>query len=295
MKFFYALYIHFLVWLGAAPPPDYEYLLSADSAKDTSSWRNTVCKNIFMLILIWIITFGLIVFSSGISQITVYFSTYFPTYFPSLNQTVTYHGDGMVIGPTVLFISASLWFLFITLWKLEKNGSKNGISTGQDILPTHVILVLAIGSLGIGSIHFLAVYTEVALDLLFRFDPNKITEIQIERIDAREKCQLLVINDKALINEGFSQLKTAESQWLYRSVFIEKNGYAIKLTFSDFMPHYRYLMVYKESTDRDELKVEVVYPQLFLINNNPGKGFRSPEFHAWVGENIDPHFENCQP
>ena len=32
---FYDLYIRFLVWLGAAPPPGYEYLLTKDKNMDS--------------------------------------------------------------------------------------------------------------------------------------------------------------------------------------------------------------------------------------------------------------------
>jgi hypothetical protein len=290
-----------MIWLGAAPPPSYEYLAPTENShtlvgQEGIFKHHRLSRNIifFILLSFWVIGFGWLTRAVSSAEISNP-SGNFPTYFPSMQQIIIYYGDRLVSGPMFMSMGGVLGILYLISRKLEKGQQKELFSVknlkAMRPIPPLMLLLVGIGFAGIGSIHFIAAYSEAATDLLLRFDPTQVTEITVERLDQRSQCPQLTINDKTVIREGVSQLtKAHEIIDVARVWFSEKGGYLIHLEVSGSSLHYRYLLIHKYM--RDGQPVQAVAP-FFSIPSNPRLAFKSSEFHEWIAKNIDPYFEEC--
>lgn len=279
MNFLYEIYVLLMVWFGAAPPTGYEHLLSETEKINYPSWWVALRKEYRLIglpVVVFIVAGG--AFYWILNQLAR--SSQPSNSFPSIQQTIDYNGNLGLAGPLILCISAIFWLRLLIYWRLKVTST-----------PHPIIYLFAFGTLFFGILTFFITCSVIA-DLLSRFDPNQVIEMQVKRLD-KDGCQQLVINDKAVITAGFRQLKTAPVTDVARVWFWSKEGYQIHLTFSDFALHYHYLLIYKYKGNGEPVKA--VVPTRALPSSSPRYGFVSPEFHRWVEENIDPYFRNCQP
>ena len=129
--------------------------------------------------------------------------------------------------------------------------------------------------------------------IVFRFDLNLISEMQIERKYANVDCPIepLIIKDKPMIRDAVQRLGTARILPLAHEGPSRDRAYRIKLTLATFDLHYPYLSTYKKNTQGQQ--IDAVFLQLSPHSRNVFNGYSAPEFHEWLTQNIDPIFEEC--
>jgi len=203
--------------------------------------------------------------------------------FPSAGQLVRHYNVFLLSGPLVLGLSAGFWIRWIRSPRKEQEG----VPPNQ----RSRLLLFAVATLAIGSVHFLGIYTSVVNAMRFRFDPKDVVELRIVR--ATEEGLVVEetpksITDRAIIAEGLARLTASESRRRNHEHYLD--GYRIQIVIPG-SPEERCISVYRRSSAAGAVTVVVPHlgPGHAGTVKNAGE-YSCPGFHAWVAANVDPLF-----
>lgn len=216
--------------------------------------------------------------------------------FPSTWEIIRQFHFFLLSGP--IFITFGIGCLV----KMYRNSNPHRQARKKASAPWPVLAVLAIFAIVIGSAHVL-IYRQVANAFKFRFDPARVTSIEVSYRELmgtdRSEVPLrksVVIDDPALIQEGLLKLATARSFQTNHEHY-EGIAYRIDLRFKE--PGWRHSRQWLELCDRTDRRadVNVVIPRFGWRRDNWNWGgqYTCPEFHEWFAENVMPLFQKSAP
>lgn len=210
-----------------------------------------------------------------------------PKYFPSTQQILDYikfsEGLGhLIMGSILLSLGFPLSLMLFVCW-LMKIDPVPSLSQHKNVYSGSIVMTF------IGFLFSIIVLPQLYVNYLFQFDLTTVTRMEITAEDS--KCPPLIISDQESIKQGLNWLKMAKAQPMSSKYFTGRQ-YSIQLSFTIPRWHYRYVMIYQYQTPSGQGKT--IVPQL-SADYKPSGGYDSTKFLDWLAENVDPHYQNCNP